>query len=173
MAFKSVSYIDKFNRDRKSYFSPSGSKFFDQYEYQTIEGIQILVKVAPIDRQAEIDSYAASCDISNILNRFMNGETTLLNAAGDGTYADIYDAPTTFAEYFNRVKQAKSIFNDLPVEVKEKFDNDPEKFFTSFGTDEFKSIISTLSEKDGNQTSGSASVSSAEVSNESEVGNAE
>lgn len=89
----------------------------------------------------EIQAYHESTEIANIINRYANGETDVLYAV-DGVYADVTKAPTSYADYFKKVREAEKIFNNLPEEIKDKFDNDPEKFFLEFGTDSFINKVS-------------------------------
>lgn len=134
MVFKS--YIDLFKKCPSDFASNAGSKHFDQYEYCEIDGIKRLKKTGFVNRYDEIQSYAKACQITNILNRFLNGEVELLHQA-NGTFGDFRNAPSTYAEYFDRVNDAKKIFDALPDEIKDKFDDDPEKFFLEFGTSSF------------------------------------
>ena len=66
-----IQKMDKFPSD---FVSDSGSVMFDEYEYQEKKGVNTLVKTGSYNRQDEIESYAKSCSITNILNRFLNGE---------------------------------------------------------------------------------------------------
>lgn len=161
MAYKCRSYIERFNRKKKD-FTEAGNPFFDQYEYKNIEGVQVLVKVEPVNRQEEIQSYAKSCDISNILNRFMNGEVELLNMK-QGFYGDVSNMPTNYSEYFEKVSEAKEVFNGLPKDIKNAFDNNAEKFFSMYGSDEWKNIIRSFQPENENSTSVSASAKESEV----------
>lgn len=174
MSYKCVSYIDKFNKKRKS-FTSSGTEMFDQYAYEDVNGVQTLVKQDPINRQEEIQSFAKSCDISNILTRFMNGETDLLNQRA-GFYADVSDMPTDYATYFQRVNEAKVIFDNLPDDVRSKF-KDAEDFFMNFDLSELNSIRSfdfNQNENSQNEqySSSERDVSMSAAANESEVSNA-
>lgn len=139
--YKTYSYFDKLDKKRKSSYTNAGTPMFDQYEYMDIDGVQTLVKTSPVNRQEEIDSFAKSCEISNILSRFMNGEVELLNAR-KGFYADVRDCPDNIMDFHSRMNEAKKLFYTLPFDIKEKFDNDPEKFFTEYGTKEFAEKIS-------------------------------
>lgn len=134
MFFKS--YIQKLNKSASDFVSDPGCKMFDEYQYVDVDGIQTLKKVGVVDRQAEIESFSKSADISNILNRFMNGETDILHKSV-GTFGDFRNAPNSYADYFARVRDAKKIFDALPDDIKYKFDDDPEKFFLEFGTSSF------------------------------------
>lgn len=136
--YKCISYIDAL--ERKSGFQKSGDNMKDVYEYQEIDGKKTLVKTGKVDIQEEIESFAKSCDIGNILARFANGEVDLLNAS-PGFYGDVRDMPKNYADYYSRVKEADKIFYNLPEDLRDKFNNSPEEFFRSFGSDKFMEAI--------------------------------
>lgn len=157
---KCVSYFDRL--ERKSGFQKSGDPMKTIYEYRIEDGKKILVPVGKEDIQEEIESYAKSCDITNILNRFMNGEIDLLNAR-QGFYGDVRNMPSNYAEYFARVKDAEKMFKKMPKEIRQAFDNSAEKFFT-MDPKEVNNIIRSFQNENENSTSVSASGKESEVS---------
>lgn len=167
-------YIDRLDTKKKhrSFVTNNGSVTVPTYEYQIIDGIKMLVKNGEKNIQEEIDSYAESCDINNIVNRFLNGETDLLNVK-NGTYGDFTNFPSTYAEMFSRVQACENLFNELPVDLREKFDNSYMKFWDEFGTDVFEKKFADFESKNisisptenGNSTSDSASGQKGEVTN--------
>lgn len=100
------------------------------------KGVSDLVVKGKFDLYDFIQSHADSVDIHKILERFENGDVDALNKY-QGYYADITDAPKTFAEALNTVIKAKDLFNSLPLEVRAKFDHSPEQFIASLGTQKF------------------------------------
>lgn len=100
------------------------------------DGVTQLVKKGKYDLYEYIQSHADSVDIHKILDRFQNGEVDALNKY-QGYYADLTDAPKTFAEALNTVIKAKDLFNSLPLEVRAQFDHSPEQFIASLGTQKF------------------------------------
>lgn len=147
-----VSYFDAMKRHSK-FISPSGNGYVDVYEIrkESKNGNDILVKTGKKCIYDEIQAFKESTDISNILTRFINGETEVLNQV-NGFYADVTNAPTSYADYFNKVKEAKKIFEGLPEDIRNKFDNDPEKFFTEFGSDSFIDKVNNNEESNTNES---------------------
>lgn len=65
--------------------------------------------------------------IENIIRRFKEGDTTALGHES-GIYADISDMPTNIIEAQKRIQDVQAKFASLPIEIKEKFGNDPTVF---------------------------------------------
>lgn len=143
-----VSYFDAMKRHSK-FVSPSGDGYVDVYELVADKNgkNEELKKTGRKNLFEEIQAYRESTEISNIINRFVNGEVDVLHQV-DGYYADVTNAPTSYADYFRRVKEAEKIFEQLPDEIKDKFDNSAEKFFLEFGTDSFVNKVSDLDNPD-------------------------
>lgn len=107
------------------------------------DGTIDLVESGKIDLQAEIDSYREECDLNVIIQRYANGETDVLNKR-KGMYGDFTQMPKTYAEVLQLQIDSRNLFNSLPVDIKEKFDNDENKFFVQAGTQEWFDIIEPL-----------------------------
>ena len=99
-------------------------------------GVTQLVEKGKFDLYEFIQSHKDSVDIHKILERFENGDVSALNKY-QGYYADITDAPKSFADALNSVIKAKDLFNSLPLEVRAKFDHSPEQFIAALGTQKF------------------------------------
>ena len=65
--------------------------------------------------------------IENIIRRFKEGDTTALGHES-GIYADISDMPTNIIEAQKRIQDVQAKFESLPIDIKEKFGNDPTVF---------------------------------------------
>lgn len=79
--------------------------------------------------QAEIDSYADSCNIDLLVQRCVNGEPDILNQR-QGFYGDFTEYPKTYAEMVEMMVNAKSYFDSLPLEIRNKFNNDVNVFIS-------------------------------------------
>lgn len=77
-----------------------------------------------------------SCDIHYILKRFANGEMDVLSKV-QGAFGDFTNLPKNFAEVMNLTIDAQNHFDSLPVEVKQKFDNNFVQYMQSFGSDDW------------------------------------
>lgn len=131
-------------KEHDTFITPSGDGYVEVYELKAdIKGnpTEELILTGKKSLFDEIQAYHESTEIANIINRFANGETDVIHAV-EGVYADVTNAPTSYADYFKKVREAEKIFNQLPDAIKDKFDNDPEKFFLEFGTDSFINKVS-------------------------------
>lgn len=88
------------------------------------------------DTNEIIQSFAESCDISIILNSAANGDFSGLNAV-QGIYGDFTSMPKTYAEMLQLQLDAKKAFDGLSTDIKNRFDNDVNKFLASAGEDDW------------------------------------
>lgn len=95
------------------------------------DGTKELVVDGHKDIYAEIQSHADSCDVKAIIKRCtITGDTSELYK-NPGFYGDIINMPNTYADVLKAAQEANNIWNKLPANVKEKFDNDVSKFYAS------------------------------------------
>lgn len=91
---------------------------------------------------AYINSFADSVDINVLLARFANGDKeALLQRAG--AYIDISAMPTNINEFLEYSRNATALFDTLPIEVKQKFNNNVVEFISSVGDEDWKQIMDT------------------------------
>lgn len=132
MDFKTL-YDKVYNHDNNIVNSVSGNRFHDTYSISLdTSGRRFLKKKGCIDVYAEIQSHADSVDIHKIIDRFNNGDLSVLDN-GTGYYCDITQMPKTYAEMIQRLQDAESYFRSLPVDVRAKFNHDVSQFLSSAG----------------------------------------
>ena len=102
-----------------------------------------------IDQQAEIDSYLEETKLENIIRRASIDPNIAARIAPDlgGGIQDFTEAPQTLAELQNIMIRAEQIWDEVPKEIKLKFDNDVDKFITSFGTVEWAKNLGIYKEE--------------------------
>lgn len=108
------------------------------------KGDKSLVQDEEIDRDAEIQSYLEETKIENIINRaaFDPSVVQRLSAQlSDAEPQDFTNMPSTLAEAQNIMIQAENTWNKMPREIKQKFDNDVDKFIARFGTAEWMEAL--------------------------------
>lgn len=109
-------------------------------EYDKSHQIKVVEK-GKKDLYAYINSFADSVNIHVLLARFKNGDTeSLMQRAG--AYIDISSLPTNINEFIELSRNAENLFNSLPVEVKESFNNNVVEFISTIGDDSWKEKMS-------------------------------
>lgn len=133
--------------ERVRYFTDPGSPIKIVYGSSLDKNGNIIVKEKGRENLADyIDSFAESCDLSVILNRFLHGDTEALNQK-KALFMDLTEMPTNYNDMVNQFNNARELFNGLPTDVKEKFDNDINKFYCTVGTEDW---FKKLEIKNGN-----------------------
>lgn len=108
------------------------------------QGNKSLVQDEEIDRDAEIQSYLEETKIENIINRAAFDPSIMQRLGAqlsDEEPQDFTNMPSTLAEAQNMMIQAENTWNKLPSEIKQKFDNDVDKFIARFGTAEWMEAL--------------------------------
>jgi hypothetical protein len=102
-----------------------------------------------IDQQMEIDSYLEETKLENIIRRASIDPDIAARIAPNigGGIQDYTEAPQTLAEMQNIMLRAEQIWEEVPKDIKLKFDNDVDKFIASFGTVEWAKNLGIYQEK--------------------------
>lgn len=88
----------------------------------------------------QIQSYADSCNINLLVKRFEQGDINALNQR-KAEFMDLTEMPNDYFEMVNKVNEFSRTFESLPVSIKEKFDNDVNKFIAKTGSEEWLNIL--------------------------------
>lgn len=133
-------YDGHFNRDKCRYDScgdfktDSGLRTAKDYIKQTDKnGKSYLKEIGEFDLYDRIQSHADSVDIHSIIARFTMGDYSALNRK-TLSYFDTTEAPTSLADAHRYIQNGEYLFNRLPVEVKEKFNNNYLEFVSQIGS---------------------------------------
>lgn len=102
-----------------------------------------------IDQQAEIDSYLEETKLENIIRRASIDPDIAARIRPDigGGIQDFTEAPQNLAELQNIMIRAEQIWNEVPKDIKLKFDNDVDKFIASFGSVEWAKNVGIYQEE--------------------------
>lgn len=137
MAYRSVS---NWRETATAKTTEAGENVRRTYLWERNEkGEKVLKLDQIIDQQAEIDSYLEETKLENIIRRASidpDIAARLVPDIGKGIQ-DFTEAPETLAELQNIMLRAEQIWDDVPKEIKLKFDNDVDKFVANFGTIEW------------------------------------
>jgi hypothetical protein len=113
------------------------------------KGEKVLRLDQTIDQQAEIDSYLEETKLENIIRRASIDPDIAARIKPDigGGIQDFTEAPQNLAEIQNIMMRAEQIWDEVPKDIKLKFDNDVDKFIASFGTVEWAKNLGIYQEK--------------------------
>lgn len=100
------------------------------------DGTIILTPKETYDIQEKIQSYVDQTDISYIIQQLSIGNTTVLNPRTP-MYDDFTNAPSDLREAMQTIMDGEKAFYDLPLDTRQKFDNDYRKWLVSAGTDDW------------------------------------
>ena len=102
-----------------------------------------------IDQQEEIDSYLEETKLENIIRRASIDPDIAARIKPDigGGIQDFTEAPQNLAELQNIMMRAGQIWDEVPKDIKLKFDNDVDKFIASFGSIEWAKNLGIYQEK--------------------------
>lgn len=137
MAYRSVS---NFRETAAAWPTEAGESTRRTYLWERNEkGEKVLKLDQVIDQQAEIDSYLEETKIENIIRRASIDPNIAERIRPDigGGIQDFTEAPQTLAELQNIMIRAEQIWDEVPKDIKLKFDNDVDKFIASYGTIEW------------------------------------
>lgn len=111
------------------------------------DGTKELVPDGYVDVYEEIQSHADSVDIHKIVERCtVTGDTSELYKT-EGFYGDLAMFPKTRAEALQMLAEAQNIWDKLPVNVKKKFDNNVDNFFSTAFTEEWTKKLEIVPEQ--------------------------
>jgi len=150
MAFRSVS---NFRKTATAKPTEAGESVRRTYLWERDDkGEKVLRLDQTIDQQAEIDSYLEETKIENIIRRASIDPNIAARIAPDlgGGVQDFTEMPHTLAELQNIMIRAEQIWDEVPKEIKLKFNNDVDNFVASFGTVEWAKNLGIYKEKQPN-----------------------
>lgn len=123
--------------ERKRYYSNPGDPIRIVYGSRIDKHGNIIVEPKEKENLYEyIQSFAESTDINLLVKKFEAGDITALNKR-EGQFLDLTQMPTNYFEMVNKINDSKYEFDRLPIEIKEKFDNNVNKFIASIGQDDW------------------------------------
>lgn len=99
----------------------SGERKRPIYQRQCETGKEAtLVKVGESDLQDFIQSFADECDVSRIVQRYANGDSSVLQRV-QGVYCDVVGVPTDLTTAFQTVSAARAYYETLPEAARRDF----------------------------------------------------
>lgn len=148
MAYRSVS---NFRETATAKPTEAGETVRRTYLWEFNEkGEKVLTLDQVIDQQAEIDSYLEETKLENIIRRASIDPDLAARLVPDmgGGIQDATEMPENLMELQNIMLRAEQVWDEIPKEIKLKFDNDVDKFVASFGTVDWAKNLGIYQEKE-------------------------
>lgn len=105
------------------------------------QGRTRLVQIDTKDVYKEIQTYKDDTNIYSIIEKCGGIENLSKLDSNKGFFADISDFPDNINDYHNMEDECRYKFSGLPIEIKNKFDNDYNVFMTSLYNGTFDSLL--------------------------------
>lgn len=122
-------------------YSEPGTPIKEEYQLRVTKDGEDLVKVGESNFYDYIQSHKDSVDIHKILERCaLMDDYSILNRM-PAKFMDVTEMPKNLAEAYAAVKDAETFFERMPVEIKQKYDNDFTQFLQSLGSEKFNSVV--------------------------------
>lgn len=136
-----VKFRNQFTADSHVFISNPGSKIVADYGLVTGEdGSTFVGVVGEKNLDAIIQSNKDTGNVALLVAKYNAGDDEALNRVR-GVYGDFRNMPTTYAEMVSRLNECRAVFEALPVDIKEQFDNNPDVFWSEYGTERFNNIV--------------------------------
>lgn len=134
----------------KPEFQNPGDPIYIKYSSKVMDDGRIqLTPSGKINIQEKINSYRDSCDINVILRRLKNGDLSAMDAFNaEPLYGDFTEFPKGYREVLQFQIDTQRHFDELPTEVKAKFDNDYNQFIATAFTEEWIKKLGTVEKKE-------------------------
>ena len=142
-----MKFRNQFTADSGVFISNPGSKIVAEYGLITDEdGSSSVGVVGEKNLDAIIQSNKDTGNVALLVAKYNAGDEEALNRVR-GVYGDFRNMPSTYAEMVSRLNECRAVFEALPVDIKEQFDNNPDVFWSEYGTERFNNIVAGGSEQ--------------------------
>lgn len=140
----------------EKFVSDPGSRYRPIYTSEIKDdGTIELVQTGVEDLQEIYNSQRDTCEVSVLVQKYLNGDESALQR-GNPVFLDLLGAPQSLMEAYQLQHRAEQAFASLPVEIREKFDQDFGKFLAGAGTPEWFEALKLPEQKPIEKESGSS-----------------
>lgn len=115
--------------------NPGSKEEVTYSERRNEQGHPYLVKTGVRNTYEERQSMKGEYDIYNMLERYANGDTSVMR--NNPQYIDATAMPSNFHEAYNIMQSQREKFESLPVEIKQKFGNDWVQWAAQSGSEDW------------------------------------
>lgn len=134
-------FRNKYEKHDHVYTDP-GSPIKIEFQLRIINNSEEIVETGKSNLYEYIQSHADSVDITKILERCSLIEDYSMLNRMPSAFMDVTEMPSNLAEAYANVQDAKNFFERMPIEIKEKYQNNFVEFISDIGTDRFNKNVS-------------------------------
>lgn len=121
--------------------SDPGDPFKEECQLRVVDGEMTLEVTGKSAWYDYIQSHKDSVDIHKILERCKQlDDYSILNRM-PAEFMDTVDYPKNLAEAFASIQDARNYFDQLPLEIKQKYDQNFLDFISDIGSEKFNSVV--------------------------------
>lgn len=120
---------------QEAHHTASGRPVKNEYRYEIEDGHKKLVKIGESNIYEKIQEAYPATKIENILKSAAVGDMS--GFIGEGQYIDTTELPKNMIEARKSIMKLENTWNELPKEIKEKFNYDIEEFINNSGSKEW------------------------------------
>lgn len=124
-----------FRTSSEKIYTPHGNNTEENtYGYDVNEyGQKILVKTGTKNTYEEIQSWKEETSIEHILTRLAQGDNSVIRPMG--SFGDISEMPKSLIEAKRQIAKLENVWNELPLEVRNKYGNSIDRWEAEMGQD--------------------------------------
>ena len=137
---------NKYEKHDHVYTDP-GSPIKIEYQLRIIDNSEEIVETGKSDLYEYIQSHADSVDIMKILERCALIQDYSMLYRMPAQFMDVTEMPSNLAEAYAHVQDAKNFFDRMPIEIKEKYENNFVQFMSDIGSERFNRNVSDFLDK--------------------------
>lgn len=128
--------------DPNEFFSNPGERYHIEYTSKVLpDGTIELVESGKMDIQEYIESFKESTDMHYILSELQKGNVSVLDQRTP-SYGDFTEAPGSMAEFQQRLIDGERAFMQLPLDVRNAYDNDLWQWMNDTGSEKWMKVMS-------------------------------
>lgn len=111
------------------------------------KGNEVFYVAGQHDTYAEIQSYKDEVNIERIIAQCIDtGDMNILNQIKK-EYVDLTETPTNLVDAKNKIMKAETDFYKLPLEIREKYGNNFNKYLSEVGTEDWLKTMGFVKEE--------------------------
>ena len=122
--------------------SPSGEDIVPVYSFVVDKetGKKELKVTGKRNIYKEIQAHKEECLVYNILERYVNGDISVLNKS-QGMFADISNMPKSLNEAQEIILNAENLFKEMPFNIRSEFNHSMSEFVASISNGTFEDKV--------------------------------